>query len=113
MKSGTCRGCGAGLPAPFLDLGPTPLANAYLKPEDLDRAERDYRKALELSPTLPDAHVGLGNVARDKGAHAQARVGYQKALSILDKHSGAHREYAWLLATCPNANVRDGVKALA
>jgi SAM-dependent methyltransferase len=43
MKSaGTCRGCGAGLPAPFLDLGPTPLANAYLKPEDLDRAEPFY-----------------------------------------------------------------------
>ncbi len=29
-----CRGCGGALPAPFLDLGPTPLANAYRRPDD-------------------------------------------------------------------------------
>ncbi len=37
-----CRGCGAALVAPFLDLGPTPLANSYLEPEDLNRAEPFY-----------------------------------------------------------------------
>jgi hypothetical protein len=37
-----CRGCGAPLPAPFLDLGPTPLANSYLHAEDLQRAEAFY-----------------------------------------------------------------------
>jgi len=37
-----CRGCAADLGAPFLDLGPTPLANSYLKAEELDRAEPFY-----------------------------------------------------------------------
>jgi 2-polyprenyl-3-methyl-5-hydroxy-6-metoxy-1,4-benzoquinol methylase len=37
-----CRGCGADLGAPFLDLGPTPLANSYLKAEELDQAEPFY-----------------------------------------------------------------------
>jgi hypothetical protein len=37
-----CRGCGASLAAPFLDLGPTPLANSYLQAEDLNRAEPFY-----------------------------------------------------------------------
>jgi SAM-dependent methyltransferase len=37
-----CRGCGAGLPAPFLDLGATPLANSYLKAEDLSGPEPFY-----------------------------------------------------------------------
>lgn len=37
-----CRGCGAPLCAPFLDLGPTPLANSYLAPDDLVRAEPFY-----------------------------------------------------------------------
>ena len=37
-----CRACGAGLAAPFLDLGPTPLANSYLNAEDLNQAEAFY-----------------------------------------------------------------------
>src|SRR5262249_6468072 len=37
-----CRGCDAALGAPFLDLGPTPLANSYLKPEDLNQPEPFY-----------------------------------------------------------------------
>lgn len=42
VAPGRCRACGADLPAPFLDLGPTPLANSYLRGEDLDRSERFY-----------------------------------------------------------------------
>jgi predicted TPR repeat methyltransferase len=34
-----CRACGRRLQAPFLDLGPTPLANSYLEPADLARPE--------------------------------------------------------------------------
>jgi len=37
-----CRGCGAALAEPFLDLGTTPLANSYLNTEDLTRAEPFY-----------------------------------------------------------------------
>ncbi|MBK8937633.1 MAG: methyltransferase, partial [Polyangiaceae bacterium] len=46
-----CRGCAAPLPAPFLDLGRTPLANAYLKETDLDRPE----------PTFPLATAFCGS----------------------------------------------------
>ena len=34
-----CRFCGAGLEVSFADLGMTPPSNAYLRPEDLGRAE--------------------------------------------------------------------------
>ncbi len=34
-----CRYCGADLKHTFVDLGATPLANSYLKPENLDEAE--------------------------------------------------------------------------
>jgi len=37
-----CRGCEAPLEAPFLDLGPTPLANSYLRADDLSRSEPFY-----------------------------------------------------------------------
>lgn len=37
-----CRFCGNNLRYTFVDLGATPLANSYLKPADLDRAEPFY-----------------------------------------------------------------------
>ena len=42
MAAGQCRGCRAPLGHPFLDLGALPLANSYLRREDLDRAEPFY-----------------------------------------------------------------------
>src|ERR1700730_16132829 len=37
-----CRSCGVELGDPFLDLGVTPLANSYLRREDLLKAESFY-----------------------------------------------------------------------
>src|SRR3989338_6649263 len=34
-----CRFCNASLPEPFLDLGKQPLANAYVKPENVSKKE--------------------------------------------------------------------------
>ncbi|MEO8382464.1 MAG: class I SAM-dependent methyltransferase [Acidobacteriota bacterium] len=43
MSSGPdCRFCGAALSDVFLDLGLSPLANSYLRPEDLERKEPSY-----------------------------------------------------------------------
>ena len=38
----TCRFCGSGLKRIFIDLGISPLANSYLKPEDLHQMEPHY-----------------------------------------------------------------------
>ena len=45
-----CRGCGAALGSPFLDLGPTPLANSYLRAEDLARTEPFYPLPVHVCP---------------------------------------------------------------
>ncbi|HEY2955091.1 MAG TPA: class I SAM-dependent methyltransferase [Candidatus Eisenbacteria bacterium] len=37
-----CRSCGAALATVFADLGETPLANSFVRPEDLNRRERFY-----------------------------------------------------------------------
>jgi hypothetical protein len=39
---GMCRGCGAELPSPFLDLGRMPLANAYLEPQQAELPEAAF-----------------------------------------------------------------------
>jgi SAM-dependent methyltransferase len=45
-KNKQCLGCGAELPAPFLDLGETPLANAYLSPDCGSESEPVYPLAV-------------------------------------------------------------------
>lgn len=42
MKKGTCRFCGASLNISFVDLGMSPLSNAYLPPERLQEKENFY-----------------------------------------------------------------------
>ncbi len=42
MSTAPCRFCGAPLRVSFCDLGMSPLSNAFLKPEQLDRAEKFY-----------------------------------------------------------------------
>jgi SAM-dependent methyltransferase len=42
MSAGSCRSCGAPLEHAFADLGTSPLANSFLRAQDLDRAEPFY-----------------------------------------------------------------------
>ena len=42
MTPVSCRLCGAGVTRTFVDLGSTPLANAYLRPDQLDQPEPRY-----------------------------------------------------------------------
>ncbi len=46
QSSLSCRFCGAPLSEVFVDLGASPLANSYLEPEDLGRAEAFYPLAV-------------------------------------------------------------------
>ena len=46
-----CLGCTAALPEPFLDLGETPLANAYVRPADAHLPERRYPLAVAFCPS--------------------------------------------------------------
>ncbi|MEK6544013.1 MAG: class I SAM-dependent methyltransferase [Elusimicrobiota bacterium] len=52
--SSRCLGCGRGLPAPFLDLGRTPLANAYIDPAKAGEPEATYPLAVAY---CPDCHL--------------------------------------------------------
>jgi SAM-dependent methyltransferase len=49
--SSRCLGCAAPLPEPFLDLGETPLANAYVRPENAHLPERRYPLAVAFCPS--------------------------------------------------------------
>jgi tetratricopeptide (TPR) repeat protein len=49
---------------------------------DAEQAERCYRQALELEPSLAAAHTNLGNLAHRRGALDEARRAYQRALDL-------------------------------
>jgi tetratricopeptide (TPR) repeat protein len=49
-----------------------------------------YRKALELDPKLPQAHLSLGNALRDQGDLAGAVACYRKALEVDPNYAEAH-----------------------
>ncbi|MGH7554163.1 MAG: tetratricopeptide repeat protein, partial [Longimicrobiales bacterium] len=49
---------------------------------DLDTAERHYTQAVELDPTVVQAHKNLGDVAYRRGAHEHALSLYQRAAEL-------------------------------
>ncbi|CAF0909771.1 unnamed protein product [Didymodactylos carnosus] len=65
------------------------LGNLFRKMGDLDKAENYYKRLLnELAvgdSVIPYCHVGLGNVARQKGEYALALMNFDKALKIFLK----------------------------
>lgn len=87
------------LGATLLDLGRLAEALAHL------------RRATELAPTNAEA---LGYLARalirDK-RHAEAIVALERVLAIAPHDVPASQSLAWILATAPDAKLRDGTRA--
>ena len=62
QEKGNCRFCGTQLQHVFVDLGLSPLANAYLKEEELSSNEKFFPlKAFRLWRVLPRPARGMGN----------------------------------------------------
>jgi tetratricopeptide (TPR) repeat protein len=88
------------------------LGNALLQKGQVDEAIIHYQKALQIKPDNAKAHVNLGSALLQKGRVDEAMVHYQKALQIKPDSPDILNNLAWLLATCPDAHIRDGVQAV-
>jgi tetratricopeptide (TPR) repeat protein len=86
--------------------------NAYKSLKDYNRAIDDYSQAIRLDPKWSDAYFNRANARRAKKDYAQAVNDYREAIRLDPKDPDAFSGLAWLLATCPDANVRDGRKAV-
>ena len=85
---------------------------AYLSIKELDKAADDFNAALRLDP---EDIVGLYNQGRlyyRNGLYTNAIRDLQKVIKLRPKAYGAYNLLAWLLATCPNDEIRDGKKAV-
>ena len=88
------------------------LGNALLQNGRVDEAMVHYQKALQIKPDNATAHINLGSALLQKGSLDEAMVHYQKALQIKPDSPDVLNNLAWLLATCPDAHLRDGVQAV-
>jgi tetratricopeptide (TPR) repeat protein len=93
----------------------------------LPEAEAEYRQALALDkqlaadfPAVPEYREGrassynnLGYVHEVLGQYDNAIADYSRAINLNAKWASTHNRLAWVLATCPEARLRDPARARA
>jgi protein O-mannosyl-transferase len=88
------------------------LGLALVRTGRADEAITQFQEVLRINPDNAAAHVNLGNIYRQKGRQDEAIAHFQRALQIEPANSAIQNNLAWLLATCPQASLRNGHKAL-
>ncbi|MEP6698523.1 MAG: tetratricopeptide repeat protein [Verrucomicrobiota bacterium] len=88
------------------------LGMALLELGQPEESLAHLRTALEIDPDDGDAHYNLGNTLLQMGQASGAVMEYEQALGINPKDTQALNNLAWVLATCPDASIRDGIKAV-
>jgi tetratricopeptide (TPR) repeat protein/serine/threonine protein kinase len=79
---------------------------------DYDAAVQCQRTAIELDPKYYRAHFNLGTALEHQGKLDEALAAYRKSIGIEPKFALGYFNVAWLLATRPDAAMRDPAEAL-
>ena len=77
-----------------------------------EEAIAHYEEAQRLKPNLAMTQISWGAALRELGRFEQAAAHFEEALRFEPDNNSAWNHLAWLLATCPDAQVRDGRRAV-
>ena len=88
------------------------LGHALLEKGQLSAAIEHCRAALLIRPGNPDCHTILAIALDESGHSVEAIQHYERALEISPQSVSALNNLAWLLATCPDASLRNGARAI-
>ncbi len=77
-----------------------------------DEATAHLQQALKIKPDYAEAHNNLGNALAGQGKIAEAVVQWREAVRLQPNQIALVNNLAWLLATCPEASVRNGAEAV-
>ena len=77
-----------------------------------DEAIVHLQQALKIKPDFAEAHNNLGNALNGQGKLAEAVVQWREAVRLQPNQIAYVNNLAWLLATCPEASVRNGAEAV-
>jgi tetratricopeptide (TPR) repeat protein len=88
-------------------------ANIYVRQGELDQAIDDYNAALLRDPNLADVYVARANVFIRKKNYQKAVRDLQAAVQMKTRSpERVLNSLAWLRATCPDAEIRNGKEAV-
>jgi len=79
----------------------------------IDEALAHYRKALVIKPDYGRVRYNIGTFLAGRQQFDEAITQFQQALKLKPDYVDAHHNLAWLLATCPQASMRNGTEAIA
>jgi protein O-mannosyl-transferase len=88
------------------------LGNVLAAQGRLEEAIAQYQRAIQLMPELAPAHYRLGVTLQTRRNFGAAAAEYRKVLALEPKQPAARLQLAWLLATCPDASLRNGAEAV-
>jgi tetratricopeptide (TPR) repeat protein len=88
------------------------LGSVLFQQGRIDQAIAQWQKALEIRPRDAEAHRNVASALRKQGNVKQAISEYEQALNIAPEDSVALNNLAWILATCSDASMRDGARAV-
>ena len=88
------------------------LGNVLLGRGNPGEALQHFRDALRLDPSNAEAHYNVGSMLRARGDLAGALVRFRQALQLKPDWLPAVASLAWLLATAPDAALRDADQAI-
>jgi Flp pilus assembly protein TadD len=77
-----------------------------------EEAVAEYRAALQCNPVYVEAQNNLGNALLRQGRTGEAIAAIQKALDLQPTNVLIQNNLAWMLATAPQASLRDGARAV-
>ncbi len=88
------------------------LGSLLVTTGELDLAEGHFRAAIEQDPRDSSALAGLALLRARSGETAEAIALYERALRFKPSERTALNGLAWLLATHPDASIRDGARSV-
>src|SRR5436190_646420 len=88
------------------------LGLALMDKGQTNEAVKQIQRAAHLAPQAPDVHMHLGRIYAAQGKAAQAVAEYKESIRLNANYPEAMNDFAWLLATHPNAEIRNGPLAV-
>ncbi len=88
------------------------LGRVLAEKGETEEAILQWQATLKLDPAFARAHTSLGTALYSKGRTAEALAHWREGIRLLPEDFPALRQMAWVLATCPEASVRNGAEAL-
>ena len=88
------------------------LADVLFAERQWQGAVEHYQQALKQMPDSVHAHYQLGLALQCLGQSADAIAEFRKVLELDPNHVATQNNLAWILATCPDASLRNGRKAV-